>query len=119
MSVRTNPSTDLAGPEWAFACEVVPARDAVRVRPVGSLDLATAPLLEQHVEELRRAGLRHLIVDLGGLSFMDSTGLRLVLQLQAAARQDGFDIGFRPGPPNVQRVFEMTRTTDHVQFIET
>ena len=101
-----------------FECEVVPEREAVRVRPIGSLDRATAPVLEQQLEELRDAGFRRLIVDLGGLSFMDSTGLRLALRWQAVARHDGFEIGFAPGPPAVQRVFELTGVTDRVPFIE-
>jgi anti-sigma B factor antagonist len=101
----------------SLSCEVVPERDAVRVRPVGSLDVATAPVLERQLEDLRKAGLRRLIVDLGGLSFMDSTGLRLALRWHAAAQSDGFEIGFVPGSPDVQRVFELTGMSDRVPFI--
>jgi anti-sigma B factor antagonist len=103
--------------ESSLTCEVLPERDAVRVRPLGSLDVATAPALDRELQELREAGFRRLIVDLGGLSFMDSTGMRLALKWQAAARQDGFEIGFVPGPPAVQRVFELTRMTDEVRFV--
>jgi anti-sigma B factor antagonist len=105
--------------EASFRCEVLPERDAVRVRATGSLDMASAPVLEQQLEELRQAGFRRLIVDLGGLSFMDSTGLKLALRWHDAARQDGFEIGFKPGPPEVQRVFELTGTIEHVPFIDT
>ena len=103
--------------EASLRCEVVPERDAARVRPIGSLDLATVPVLEQQLEELRKAGFRRLIVDLGGLWFMDLTGLRLALKWHAAAQQDGFEIGFAPGPPAVQRVFELTGMSEHVPFI--
>ena len=103
--------------EVSLRCEVVPQRDVVRVHPIGSLDLATVPVLEQQLQALREAGFRRLIVDLGGLWFMDSTGLRLVLEWHAAAQQDGFEIGFAPGPPTVQRVFELTGTSEHVPFI--
>jgi anti-sigma B factor antagonist len=96
----------------------MPERDAVRVRPIGSLDLATAPVLEQQLEELREAGFRRLIVDLGGLWFMDSTGLNLALKWHAAAQQDGFEIGFAPGPPGVQRVFEIAGMREHLRFID-
>jgi anti-sigma B factor antagonist len=103
--------------EASLTCEVVPERDAVRVRPIGSLDLATVPVLEQQLNELREAGFRRLIVDLGGLRFMDSTGLRLALKWHHAAQRDGFEIEFVPGPPAVQRVFELTGTSEHVPFI--
>jgi anti-sigma B factor antagonist len=101
----------------SLTCEVVPERDVVRVRPIGSLDMATAPVLEQQLEELRDAGFRQLIVDFGGLSFMDSTGLRIALKWHKAAERDGFQIGFAPGPPAVQRVFELTGMSESVPFI--
>jgi anti-sigma B factor antagonist len=98
-------------------CEVVPERDAVRVRPVGSLDVATVSVLERQLEELREVGFRRLIVDLGGLSFMDSSGLRLALKWHAAAQHDGFEIGFVPGRPAVQRVFELTGMAERLPFV--
>jgi anti-sigma B factor antagonist len=98
-------------------CGVMPERDGVRVSLVGSLDCATAAVLEQQLEELLDAGFRRLIIDLGRLSFMDSTGLRLALRWNAAARADGWEIGFLPGSPVIQRVFEVTGTTDAVPFI--
>jgi len=104
--------------ESSLRCEVVPERAAVRVRAIGSLDMATAPVLEQQLEELRDAGFRRLIVDLGGLWFMDSTGLQLALKWHGEARRDGFEIGFAPGPPAVQRVFELTGMTEQVPFID-
>ena len=79
--------------------------------------MATVPVLERQLEELRDAGFGRLIVDLGGLRFMDSTGLNLALRWHAAAQQDGFEIGFAPGPPAVQRVFELTGVSEHLPFI--
>src|SRR5688572_28581516 len=97
----------MSQPEWkpqrppdddeGFDCDVTTDGDTVRVRPAGSLDMETAPLLDRRLDEARRAGFRRLIVDLSGLSFMDSTGLRLALRWNAAARDDGFDLGFVPG----------------------
>lgn len=104
--------------EDELTCEVVPERDVVRVRPVGALDVATASMLEEQLSELRSARFRELIVDLRGLVFMDSTGLRLLLRWDAAARSDGFRLGFVPGAPEVQRVFELTGTTDSIRFLE-
>jgi anti-sigma B factor antagonist len=115
MSVQSTPS-DLAASREPFSCQVLPERSFVRVRPIGSLDMATAPLVEQRLQELRDAGFHRLILDFSGLSFMDSTGLRLALALQSAAAQDGFTVGFVPGPPAVQRVFEVTQTTGYVSF---
>jgi STAS domain len=71
---RPHPPSWRLEDEGSLRCEVVPERDVVYVRPIGSLDLATVAVLEQQLKELREAGFRRLIVDLGGLLFMDSTG---------------------------------------------
>ena len=71
----------------------------MRVLPHGDLDAVTCPLLEAQIGELRAAGFRRLILDLSQLEFMDSTGLRLILNWDAEARKDGFAISLVPGPP--------------------
>jgi anti-anti-sigma factor len=118
FELEPRPTDWRAEDEALLRCEVVPERDVVRVRAIGSLDMATAPVLEQQLEELRDAGFRRLIVDLGELSFMDTTGLHFALRWRDAARQDGFEIRFAPGPPAVQRVFEVTGMTAEVPFID-
>jgi len=87
------------------------------VLPRGALDVATAPILDARIGELRGAGFRRLILDLSQLGFMDSTGLRLMLTWDAEARQDGFSIEFVPGRPAVQRVFELTGTASMLPFV--
>jgi len=112
------PSTPPSGTQpQVFGCEVQPERDGVRVLPRGELDAASGPALERQIGELRDAGFRRLILDLSQLDFMDSTGLRLILKWDAEARQDGFSIVLVPGPPTVQRVFEVTGTAAHLPFV--
>ena len=101
-----------------FSCEVEPEREAVRLRPVGSLDMATVPVLRAQIEELREDGFRRLIMDLSKLDFMDSTGLRLLLSVDADAGRDGFSLAFVQGPAAVQRVFEITGTSTVLPFID-
>jgi anti-anti-sigma factor len=113
---RQSANSRLHEPESLY-CELEPEREAVRVRPIGSLDMATVPVLERQLQELRDAGFRRLIIDFGGLSFMDSSGVRLALEWRATALRDGFEIGFAPGRPAVHRVFELAGVTDHVRFV--
>ena len=108
-------STCIAGPE-PFSCEVRPERGAARVLALGSLDVIAAPVLEAQLRELRDAGVLRLIVDLSGLRFMDSTGLRLLLAWDADAHREGYAIEVVPGPPAVQRVFELTGTSSLLPF---
>jgi anti-sigma B factor antagonist len=118
MSIQPDPSNRPDLSEASLTCQVIPGSDAVRVRAAGSLDVATTPVLEQQLQELVDAGHRHLVVDLGGLSFMDSTGLRLALRWDAAGRKDGFQVRFMRGSPAVQRVFEVTGMADRVPFLD-
>lgn len=101
-----------------FRIEVEPSRDVVRVVPVGELDLATADKLRQEVERLHDAGFNRLVLDLRRLRFMDSTGLRLVLEIDAGSRNDGWDFSLVRGPEAVQRLFEVTNLTGRLDFVD-
>jgi anti-anti-sigma factor len=94
-----------------FTCEVTPNRDQVVIAPRGELDMATVGAVEQELRRLVDSGFRTLVLDLGGLSFMDSTGLHLVARWSAESSRDGFDFELGPGPPAVQRVFELAGMT--------
>jgi hypothetical protein len=62
MSTGSQPSHTIP-PEEPFRCEVMPERDAVKVRPVGELDMDTAPVLDAQMRELRDSGFRRLVLD--------------------------------------------------------
>jgi anti-sigma B factor antagonist len=94
-----------------FRCEVDPHRESVVVRPVGELDLATTPIVDTQLSELVEAGFRNIVVDLGKLRFLDSTGLRLLLSWDDRARAEGVDLLVLPGPPPVQRIFAVAGLT--------
>jgi anti-sigma B factor antagonist len=97
------PFQDLA----SFRCDVVPERASVRVVPVGELDLATVDELARQVDELLEAGFRKLVLDLSELTFIDSSGLRTILQAREAAERDAADLTVLPGAAAVQRSFEL------------
>jgi anti-sigma B factor antagonist len=100
-----------------FHCDVIPERDRVRVAPAGELDMATAPHVEQAVQELLDSGFAHVILDLTGVEFLDSGGLRMILRLQASSAGGRFRFELKPGSPAVQRIFELSATTDTLTFI--
>ena len=71
----------------------------------GELDLATVDealaAFEQSVD-----GQPEVVVDLSGLTFMDSTGVRLLLRLHG--RQNGRRVRFAQPSPQVARILELT-----------
>lgn len=99
-----------------FTCNVTPERDHVVVAPRGDLDMATVGLVEQELRRLRGSGFDKIVLDLRALTFMDSSGLHLVTRWANDASQDGFVFELEPGPPIVQRLFELTAMTDLLPF---
>ena len=94
-------------------------RDEVTLVHVGGeIDVYTAPVLRDHLDEHISQGRHCLVVDLGGVTFMDSTGLRLVIRWDTAAKADGFEFAIVPGVEVVQRVFRLTGMDEHLQVAE-
>ena len=101
-----------------FRIEVEPSREVVRVVPVGELDLATTDKLRQEIDRLHKAGFNRLVLDLRQLRFMDSTGLKLVLEVDAGSREDGREFSLVRGPEPVHRLFEVTNLTQQLDFVD-
>jgi anti-sigma B factor antagonist len=100
--------------ETQFAVEVASSPDGSVVAPRGELDIATQAELRETLE--RHAAQGAVTLDLAGLRFMDTSGLRLILETAEAARRDGFVFAVLPGPPAVQRLFEVAGVTELVPF---
>jgi anti-sigma B factor antagonist len=99
-----------------FRCEVEPRRAEVRIRPVGALDLTTVSVVEAQLAELWSVGFTHLVLDLREVSFIDSTGLRLLLTWDAHSRADGVRFAVIQGPEEVQRVLEVAGVADRLTY---
>jgi anti-sigma B factor antagonist len=91
-----------------FHVETVPDRDVVRVSPIGEIDLSTVGEIRDQLRELRAVGFMRLVLDLRGTTFLDSTGLHLILEECDTARAAGAQFAIVAGPPEVQRVFDLT-----------
>jgi len=83
------------------------------VRVQGELDIATAPDLERAVLRPRDPG-DQVVLDLAGLRFMDSTGLRVLLRARTEAKAGRWDLYLRNVPANVQRLFSISGVQDAV-----
>ena len=111
-------STTTGREDWRpFRCDVEAEHGHVRVAPQGELDLATIPEMERRLRELRECGFDRIVFDLRELRFMDSSGLRLVMRERAAAEADGSTFELIPGPPGVQRIFEVACVVDQLTFV--
>jgi anti-sigma B factor antagonist len=115
-SSSANGASSMAAPALPtpYRCDVFPERDRVRIAPAGELDIATAPQLEDTIRELVEAGFDQVVLDLANVEFLDSTGLRLILQWHASAERDRLRFDVWPGPPAVQKLFMLTGTDELV-----
>lgn len=103
-----------------FRCDVVHDDDGVRVTLEGELDLATAAEVDAALRESIESAVEpeRCMVDLRGLTFMDSSGLRTILGAGRAARRQGRSLTLVAGPPAVQRVFEICGVADGLRFVD-
>jgi anti-anti-sigma factor len=72
----------------------------------GELDLGSANELEQAVREVCASGAE-LVLDLREVTFMDSTGLRVLIVAGALCEENGHELRIVPGE-DIQRILEMT-----------
>ena len=107
----------LAVPDHPFHLEVEPERDAVRVCPQGEVDLSTTGAIREKFEEMSALGFRRVALDLRDVTFLDSTGVRLALELCESSRAAGWEFAVIEGPAAVQRVFELTGVRSRIPFI--
>ncbi|MGH2834375.1 MAG: STAS domain-containing protein [Solirubrobacteraceae bacterium] len=91
----------------------------VRIVLEGEMDLASAQAVEDRLRAAEADSPKRVVIDLAQLAFIDSTGLRLLLQADARARQQGCELVLRPGEASVQRVFEITGALDVLRFEDT
>ena len=99
-----------------FNCEIAEVGGTIHLRPSGDLDMGTAPVLGDAIQGAVDGGARHVVVDLRGLEFMDSTGITLVARFNNEAQRDGFDFALIPGKARVMRLFELTGLAEYFTF---
>jgi anti-sigma B factor antagonist len=108
----------VAGGEQLRVGASASADQSVVLRLEGELDLASAPLFERELESDQVRGARRIVIDLRGLEFLDSTGLRAIFAAHAYARERGQDFAVTRGSEQVQRLLSITRLGEHLPVID-
>ena len=87
---------------------------------VGELDPQTAPLLTEQIEAVRaRSDFSETVVlDLSGITFVDSSGLRVWIDAQKAMTADERRLVFRHPSPHVARLLEITGLMEQFEVIK-
>jgi anti-anti-sigma factor len=87
------------------------------VAPAGELDIATAGLLEQALAVAAASDAPQIILDLSGLTFMDSTGLRIVLDFNERCGGEHGRLGVIAGAPAVERLLDIVGLRERLPLI--
>ncbi len=83
-------------------------RGLVVVTVGGDLDVDTATALRQQLADQLREGRRHIVLDLTGVPFMDSSGLNIILRTLQEARRLGGSLRLAAPVPAVRRLLDLT-----------
>jgi anti-sigma B factor antagonist len=95
---------------------VEPLEDACVIRARGEFDSSTAELLRSPLDAARTDGVT-VLVDLAGVSFIDSAGLRVLLEAaRASDRHEWPWFIVRPSPA-VLRLVELSRTAPRLPLV--
>jgi len=97
-----------------FECDIQNAEAGadcvVTVR--GDIDLASAADFESALQTALAGSPASIVIDLAALSFMDSSGLRVLVSLSKEAESRGATLGLRNIPRHAQRVLDITGLTE-------
>ena len=103
-------------PEFAVALDAVDGHVTLTVR--GDIDIATIDQLE----DARGAALsrepRRLLIDLREVGFVDSSGLKFLIDTRRLAEREGWELALRRPGPGAMRVFTITGADRQLPFIE-
>ena len=109
---RRSPGAD------AFAVHCV--RDGERhiLAARGQLDLASAWQLDRELRRAEATDASEILVDLGGLEFIDSAGMEVVIHASARTPLHRKRLMIMRAPHPVHRVFELSGAVSRLPFVE-
>ena len=84
------------------------ANDVSIVSASGRIDSLTYELLLAALSDQIHAGAKSLVVDLGGVEYTSSAGLRAILTAQQEVRRAGGDLRLAAVQPNVLKVLKLS-----------
>ena len=129
------PLLDLDQPEQLWTVPLKPGDDAAArrvlrigsrkfdtrptiVKLVGEVDMLTAPLLAERLDEHLHEDARQVVVELTGVTFLSASGLSVLLAADRCARTRGVEFSLAGCDGIVRRVFEAAGLENRFDFID-
>jgi len=89
--------------------EVAKENNVTIVAVEGEIDVETSPQLRERFDELLAQGEHNFVIDLGGVDFIDSSGLAAFVRLFKRVRVGEGDVKLCCIRPEILKIFELTR----------
>ncbi len=84
----------------------------------GEADLLGAPKIEAALKDASDGEPGLIVIDLRSLTFIDSSGLHVLITGHELCRARGHELRIIPGPENVQRLFALTGMNKALPFTD-
>lgn len=111
------PRNDFQVHDGLLAVQQTSEGDLLRLSLQGEMDLANAETADTVIREAL-ASARAVVIDLTKLEFIDSTGISMLLEAQAASRRDSNRLGFRGVRAEVARTLKLTGVDEQLRFVD-
>jgi anti-sigma B factor antagonist len=92
------------------------SRDQLVLSISGELDLASAPLLQEHLLEAAQTDLSEVVVDLEHATYIDSSGLGVLVSAHKRQATKGGDLIIRSSPSRMLKLFEITGLSSYLNL---
>lgn len=84
----------------------------------GEMDVYTSPLFKEKIETLIKAKRPFIVLDLKGLSYMDSTGLGIMLAELMRVRNNGGNMVLVSPQKIIQKILRITNTGVYLKIYQ-
>lgn len=94
-------------------------KDVLLVRLTGELDQCSASGIRRDLDQLLLdPRVRHLVIDLGDMPFMDSSGLGVILGRYRMMQERGGTVSLMHLSPQVKRVYDLSGMAQIIPVVE-
>jgi anti-sigma B factor antagonist len=102
--------------EGSLHIDIAQRNGATVLSVLGEVDLATARILDEQISAVEAGDASTIVVDLDRVSFMDSSGLQVLLA-HVFSDENGSRIRLTRGSPQVVRLFTVSGVLERLPFL--
>ena len=101
--------------ERTLTMQVLSDGGVVRIVPIGEIDMSSANTFETVAEQVVLSKPERIELDLAGVEFIDSSGLRSIVLLRNKARLEDIELVATGLSPAAERILELTGLIDELR----